>query len=55
MATITLPPMAVKITQTNSEPQAALGIGSSTYYTATEFRKLAQKDLQHLLKKYGRV
>ena len=52
---MTSPPVAVKTTQTSLEPQVTVGIGSNTYYTASEFRKLAQKDLQCLLKKYGRV
>jgi len=30
-------------------------IGSSGYYSASEFRKLAQADLKRLLKKHGRI
>jgi len=35
--------------------QTMLGNGSCAYYSASEFRKLAQEDLQRLLKKYGRI
>jgi len=33
----------------------ALGSRQGAYHSASEFRKLAQEDLQRLLKKYGRV
>jgi hypothetical protein len=46
---------SLKATRTGIERQVPSSNGSSVYYSASEFRKLAQKDLQCLLKKYGRV
>ena len=54
MATITSSPTVVKATSISLEKRAPLG-NSGTYYSVSEFRKLAQEDLQRLLKKYGRV
>jgi hypothetical protein len=35
--------------------QTELNNDSNVYYSVSEFRKLAQNDLQRLLKKYGRI
>jgi len=36
-------------------PPVSLNNQSSAYYSVSKFRKLAQEDLQHLLKKHGRI
>ncbi|MDR0334136.1 MAG: hypothetical protein LBI15_11845 [Dysgonamonadaceae bacterium] len=48
--------MSKKITPTiYPMQQTASDNRSSAYYSASEFRKLAQEDLQLLLKKNGRI